>query len=973
MATISSSIRLMDNMTPAISSMMRGMNSMIAGFESMERASKSAIDTKSMTAAKAEMSRAAVAVNQFEKELKQATDQQERLNQSAKSGGNAMSGLAGKIGGTVAAYASLQAVQNVLNWSDEYSQTSARLNLINDGLQTSAELQEKIFASANQTRASYQSTAGAVAKLGTMAKDAFSSNDEMIGFVEQVNKQFVIAGASVSESENAMLQLTQAMASGVLRGDELNSIFENAPTIIQTVADYLEVPIGTIRDMASEGKITADTIKKAMFKSADATNKKFDSMEMTFGQVWTVFENKASKAFQGVFKDLSGLANSQELDGFLNAIADGISAISGMVSGVGAFFNIPEVKTLINDIGTNFGVASSSFKTNIDQIAEKIKERSPEMIASMDGAKTSWVIFYERLVADNEVLQGIDWQSGLVAAMDAEIEKVSALITLFTTMGTILTDVQKMKEAFWQGGDAFKEAAIQFDQDLIKMSENISKATENTPDPSLAVANAMETNRPIAQTEAEKTRVSIQEKFDPLGGYMTVIGQQTGDGVIKGLKDREGAIASGGDAAATALKASFKSALGINSPSTVFRDFGYYAIDGLIQGLSSTELMTFCESIVADMQAAFKAGNFNLQAGIEFLGSGAEEFFKSIGIGVVAQIGDMLWPTASQDITSGFGWRTHPITGEQKFHEGIDIAGAFGDAVNAAAAGTVFQAGWNGGYGNCVQIDHGNGLTTLYGHLSAIDVAVGQIVSAGQKIGEIGSTGDSTGPHLHYGVYQDGTAIDPMTAKVVGATGDGSAAANWIQQALKTVGINASQAEFNHLMQLAWNESNYNPNAINDWDSNAMAGTPSMGFMQTIQSTFDAYSLGGSIWDPVANAVAAIRYMIDKYGSILNTPLGGYANGTTFATPGLHLVGEHGPEIVNMAGGEKVLNAKKTQGILNNAGKKTASSGKAIAPIFHINIKNDNTINSELDIKKVSKALAAELEEEIQLKAAGMY
>lgn len=142
--------------------------------------------------------------------------------------------------------------------------TRARLDLMNDGLQTTDELQNKIMQSANRSRASFQTTADAVAKMGIMAGDAFSSNDELIEFAELINKQFTIAGTSASGIDAAMLQLTQAMSSGVLRGEELNSIFEQAPTIIQTIADYLGVPIGQIREMASEGKITATVVKNAM-------------------------------------------------------------------------------------------------------------------------------------------------------------------------------------------------------------------------------------------------------------------------------------------------------------------------------------------------------------------------------------------------------------------------------------------------------------------------------------------------------------------------------------------------------------------------------------------------------------------------------------------------------------------------------------------------------------------------------------
>ena len=124
--------------------------------------------------------------------------------------------------------------------------------------------------------------------------------------------------------------------------------------------------------------------------------------------------------------------------------------------------------------------------------------------------------------------------------------------------------------------------------------------------------------------------------------------------------------------------------------------------------------------------------------------------------------GSFLWPVASYVyVSSRFGLRVHPITGKTKSHTGIDIASNQGTAVYASDGGTVTLAGWNGGYGNCIMIDHGNGYVTLYGHLSSISVSVGQTVSQGATIGAVGSTGNSTGPHLHFEVLKNGTRIDP--------------------------------------------------------------------------------------------------------------------------------------------------------------------------------------------------------------------
>ena len=203
----------------------------------------------------------------------------------------------------------------------------------------------------------------------------------------------------------------------------------------------------------------------------------------------------------------------------------------------------------------------------------------------------------------------------------------------------------------------------------------------------------------------------------------------------------------------------FKTALGIASPSKEMKALGEYSMDGFLDGLSAENVVAFANGIVEDIKEAFANKKFSLQGAVEFIGSGAMEFLKSIGVGG-ASMGDLTSPL-SGSITSEFGTRIHPITGEEKFHAGIDIGAAEGTPVGAAGAGEVTMAGWYGGYGNAVMIDHGNGLQSLYGHLSAIMVSVGDLVTQLQTIGLVGSTGNSTGPHLHFELRQDGSPIDP--------------------------------------------------------------------------------------------------------------------------------------------------------------------------------------------------------------------
>ena len=269
-------------------------------------------------------------VSNTERYIRDNVDEQGRFNQEINEGVANADNLMNAIKGAVAAYATVQTVGKVLDLSDTLTSTTARLNLMNDGLQTTQDLQNMIYLSAERARGSYQATADAVSKLGLMAGDAFGSSEEIVAFMEQINKQFTIAGTEAAGIDAAMLQLTQAMGSGVLRGEEYNSILEQAPNIIQAIADYMEVPKGQLKDMAADGAITADIVKAAMFAAADETNEKFASMPKTFSQIWTSFQNTALMAFQPVLNRLNEIANSDAFQQFVNNAIEGLSFVAGI-------------------------------------------------------------------------------------------------------------------------------------------------------------------------------------------------------------------------------------------------------------------------------------------------------------------------------------------------------------------------------------------------------------------------------------------------------------------------------------------------------------------------------------------------------------------------------------------------------------------------------------------------------------------
>ena len=265
------------------------------------------------------------------RQAQQATEQFSKSQQTAAA---SVSGLTSKLQGLVGSYLGLQGLRGLVNLSDTMASTTARLNSMNDGLQTTAELNNMIFQSAQRSRGAYQATADMVAKLGTLAGDAFGSSAEVVAFAEQINKQMVLSGASTMGAQAAMLQLTQAMSSGVLRGEELNSILEQAPTIAQAIADYLGVTTGEMRELASEGRVTAEVVKAAMFSAVEETNAKFEQMPMTWGQVWTSFQNIALKALQPVLNGVNWMAN--HIDDALDWVAEHADGVAAVLAGLGA-------------------------------------------------------------------------------------------------------------------------------------------------------------------------------------------------------------------------------------------------------------------------------------------------------------------------------------------------------------------------------------------------------------------------------------------------------------------------------------------------------------------------------------------------------------------------------------------------------------------------------------------------------------
>ena len=268
--------------------------------------------------------------------------------------------------------------------TDQLTQIRARINLINDGSQSTAEIMDKIYSAANRSRGSYLDMADSVAKLNMLAKDAFSSNDEAIYFVEQLNKQFKISGASVEETTSAMYQLTQAMAAGKLQGDEFHSIMENAPMLAQSIASEMGLTVGQLKEMSSQGLITADIIKEALFNSAEETNAKFAEIPMTFQDVGTQVQNELIAAFQPAMEEISNMTSS----GVLNDALAGLSIAFRLV-GTAAQAAIITVKGAFSALSVVIGTA----KNIVTSFANLFRTAMPGVATAIVGVTTAFITY----------------------------------------------------------------------------------------------------------------------------------------------------------------------------------------------------------------------------------------------------------------------------------------------------------------------------------------------------------------------------------------------------------------------------------------------------------------------------------------------------------------------------------------------------------------------------------------------------
>ncbi|HGM1125351.1 TPA: tape measure protein [Clostridioides difficile] len=334
MATIQTSIKIFDGMTPAFRNMTNSINTTINSLERLQGRLNNPLNTGGIQTSQQSLNNIESVLTRIEQKIGSADNEQRKFNEDISKGASNTDKLLGNVKRLAATYLGLKSIGGLANLSDQMTNTNARLAMINDDKLSDGGLNKMIFQSAERSRASYLDTAQIVSRIGMNAGSAFSSTREIVSFAEQLNKKFIIAGASTQEMSSALLQLTQGLGSGVLRGEELNAVFESAPNIIKSIADYLDVDIGKIRGMASEGMLTADIVKNSLLAAAEQTNAEFEKMPYTFGQIWTSIKNNAVMIFGVIQKKIEQSMSSRGFRTFIDNFISGLYVLGNV------FFNI---------------------------------------------------------------------------------------------------------------------------------------------------------------------------------------------------------------------------------------------------------------------------------------------------------------------------------------------------------------------------------------------------------------------------------------------------------------------------------------------------------------------------------------------------------------------------------------------------------------------------------------------------------
>lgn len=522
---------------------------------------------------------------------------------------------------------------------------------------------------------------------------------------------------------NMKLQMRQAAINAI------NAVIEWFKELPGRVMTWLEQ---TISNVVSWGSNLYNSAKEAALNLVNGVIETITSLPQKVQEI-------GRNIVEGIWNGINGAVDwiKEKVTGFANGLLDGVKDALGIHSPSTLFRDVIGVN-IVRGIGEGFeselpslksaiaaGVSGLSTDANVD-VKTTMTSVAPvpveETAAEGKQLSNQWTLIKQNVhgIVDN-------LQQGTKAKFNTAYSQVNALTTTFAN----LTSQQ------WQ--------------------RILSQIT--------AVLDRMCSVSANKFNELKNTAVSI---LSGLPGQLYSIGATAIDNLVSGINSRQEDANNAASSLVQSVVGKFKEGFGINSPSKVMFEMGAYLIEGLINGLQGDELMRFVDKMVADMKAAFEGGNFDILKTIQLMGDGATKLFEKLGIklgnlsGALFGSGGILFPTDSKTITSHFGYRDDTGGVGSSYHQGIDIGAGMGEPIYAALPGKVELAGPNGGYGNCVIIDHGGGLKTLYGHMSAIGTSEGASVAQGQVIGLVGSTGNSTGPHLHFSVIMGGEQIDPL-------------------------------------------------------------------------------------------------------------------------------------------------------------------------------------------------------------------
>lgn len=522
---------------------------------------------------------------------------------------------------------------------------------------------------------------------------------------------------------NMKLQMRQAAI------DAINAVIEWFKELPGRVMAWLEQ---TISNVVSWGSNLYNSAKEAALNLVNGVIETITSLPQKVQEI-------GRNIVEGIWNGINGAVNwiKDKIAGFSNGLIDGVKAALGIHSPSTLFRDVIGVN-IVRGIGEGFDSELPSLKSAI--------------AAGVSGLSTD---------------ANVDVKTTMTSVAPVPVEETAAEGKQLSNQWTLIkTNVHTLVDQLQQGTKAkFNTAYSQVNALTNTFANLTSQQWQRILSQITAVLDRMCSVSSSKFNALKDTAVSI---LSGLPGQLYNIGAAAIDNLVSGINSRQEDANNAASSLVQSVVAKFKEGFGINSPSKVMFEMGAYLIEGLINGLQGDELMRFVDKMVADMKAAFESGNFDILKTIQLMGDGATKLFERLGIklgnlsGALFGSGGILFPTDSKTITSHFGYRDDTGGVGSSYHQGIDIGAGMGEPIYAALPGKVELAGPNGGYGNCVIIDHGGGLKTLYGHMSAIGTSEGASVAQGQVIGLVGSTGNSTGPHLHFSVIMGGEQIDPL-------------------------------------------------------------------------------------------------------------------------------------------------------------------------------------------------------------------